>query len=53
MNRVLKGDIVYSRSKTSLQSCRDGYLVMEDGICRGVFETLPEKYFRWRIIPDT
>ena len=44
MNRVLKGDIVYSRSKTSLQSCKDGYLVIEEGRCRGVFEKLPEKY---------
>ena len=44
MNRVLKGDIIYSRSRTNLQSCKDGYLVIEEGKCRGVFEKLPEKY---------
>ena len=44
MNRILKGDIVYSQSETKLSSFRNGYLVIEGDRCRGVFEKIPEKF---------
>lgn len=47
MKRVLKGDIVYSETKDRLREYRNGYLVIEDGISRGVYETLPEIYQSW------
>lgn len=42
--RILKGDICFSESKNNLISAPDHYLVCEDGICRGIFPRLPEKY---------
>ena len=45
MNRfVLKGTVVYNKSKDELTALPVGYVVCEDGICRGAFEVLPEKY---------
>ncbi|MDO5344325.1 MAG: amidohydrolase family protein [Lachnospiraceae bacterium] len=41
---VLKGTIIYCKSKEELAAVDGGYAVCEDGICRGVFETLPERY---------
>ena len=41
---VLKGDLCYSLGMQKLQTREGAYLVCEEGICRGVFETLPEKY---------
>lgn len=41
---VLKGHILYSRSKTELAACEHAYLVCENGLCRGVFDVLPERY---------
>lgn len=43
-NFVLKGNICYSEDATHLRTVEAGYLVCEEGICAGVFETLPEKY---------
>ena len=41
---VLKGDICYSRIREELTVCPSGYAVCVDGICKGVFEELPEVY---------
>jgi len=41
---VLRGDICWSRSPKQLEALEDGYLVCEDGLCRGVFRALPERY---------
>lgn len=41
---VLKGDICYSENKDSLVLCPDSYAVCENGVSRGVFRKLPEKY---------
>ncbi|MBO2517432.1 MAG: guanine deaminase [Clostridiales bacterium] len=41
---IIKGDICWSKSKTELNTVRDGYLICEDGVCAGVFRYLPEKY---------
>lgn len=41
---VVRGDICYSRSPTSLRTQIDGYLVCVEGMCKGVFERLPDRY---------
>ena len=41
---VLRGDICYSVSPTQLRAVPDGYLVVEEGLCAGVFPQLPEGY---------
>lgn len=41
---ILKGDICYSKSLTELAVLKDGYAVCEDGVSRGVYEQIPEKY---------
>ena len=41
---VLKGHILYSASRTELAARENAYLVCENGLCRGVFDTLPQEY---------
>ena len=41
---VLKGNIIYSKDKTHLKLVRQGYLVCENGISKGVYRELPEEY---------
>lgn len=41
---VLKGNICYSKNQTELITEENAYLVCEDGICKGVFSFLPDKY---------
>ncbi len=41
---VLRGQIAYSEDKNSIATFSRGYLVCEDGICKGVFTELPEAY---------
>lgn len=41
---VLKGHICDSANKDQLRIVTDGYLVCEDGLCRGVFSRLPERF---------
>lgn len=43
-SRVIKGDIVYSVSRRSVKCVENGYLVVVDGICEGVFTQLPSEY---------
>jgi len=43
-NFIIKGNIIYSKDKTELTVKENAYLVCEDGVCVGTFETLPEKY---------
>lgn len=43
-NVVLKGAVVYSDGPGKLVGYDSAYVVCEEGICRGVFEELPEKY---------
>ena len=43
-NFVLKGNIMFSESKTELAAYPDSFLVCEDGVCGGVFEELPDQY---------
>lgn len=41
---VLKGDIIWSRTPQELAVCKDHYVVCEDGVCAGVFPTLPARF---------
>lgn len=44
MDFVLKGNLCYSESPERLTTLPGGYVVSINGICEGVFETLPERY---------
>ena len=39
--RILKGNIISSRSRTELEICEKSYLVCEDGKVEGIYRTLP------------
>ena len=41
---IIHGDICYSTDKNTLVTREGGYLVCENGICKGVFDTIPEEY---------
>lgn len=41
---ILHGDIVYSADQNTLITRPDSYLICVDGICAGVFDTIPEEY---------
>lgn len=41
---VLKGDILWSRTPQDMTICENQYVVCEDGVCAGVFSTLPERF---------
>ena len=41
---AIKGNICYSVDKDRLSVAQSSYAVCEDGICAGVYETLPEEY---------
>jgi len=41
---VLRGEIAYSENKDEIKTISGGYLVCEDGVCRGAYSELPEKY---------
>lgn len=43
-NFIMKGNIIFSKDKSELNVQKNAYLVCVDGLCAGVFETLPEKY---------
>ena len=43
-NLIMKGNIIFSKDKSELNVQKHAYLVCVDGLCAGVFETLPEKY---------
>jgi len=43
-NFVIKGNLCYSENSDSVRLMPASYLVVEDGICAGIFNELPEKY---------
>ena len=44
MNFIIKGNICYSTSISELSINEDSYLVCENGLSRGAFKSLPERY---------
>ena len=44
MTFALKGDIIYSKSSTELNECKDSYVICENQKSLGVFKELPEQY---------
>lgn len=49
-NFILKGDIAYSENKDKIETFEQGYLVCEEGICRGAFSQLPTEYEDFPVI---
>ncbi|MDP4108395.1 MAG: amidohydrolase family protein [Bacillota bacterium] len=47
---IIKGDICWSRDKSTLLSFSDHYLICTDGISQGVFEKIPDKYTGLKVI---
>ena len=47
-NFVLKGNICYSEDAKNLKLVEAGWLVCKEGLCAGVFETLPRNMHRIR-----
>lgn len=41
---ILKGDICFSKEKDAVSSFENHYVVCTDGICRGVFPSIPQEY---------
>ena len=41
---ILKGDLCFSTDPHTLKTVENGYLLCEDGICRGVYKALPDEY---------
>jgi len=41
---ILKGDICFSKEKNAISSFENHYVVCMDGICRGVFPSIPSEY---------
>lgn len=43
-NLILKGNICHTPEKDRLIIRKDAYLVCEEGLCRGIFDEIPEAY---------
>lgn len=48
-NFILKGNICYNVSKKELRTL-EGYVVCQDGVCKGAFEEIPEEYKSFELI---
>lgn len=46
-NLVLKGQLCFSSDMDTIEVVEDGYLVVENGVVRGVFRELPTRYAAW------
>ncbi len=46
-NFVIKGNLCYSENYNTVRLMPSAYLVVENGICSGIFNDLPEKYTAW------
>lgn len=49
-NFVLKGNLCYSLDEQHLQVVEQGFLVCEDGVSAGVYETLPAEYREYPVV---
>lgn len=54
MEYLLRGDICYSENLKNLICKENAYLHIKDGLCQGVYESLPRSCLLWklRIIPE-
>ena len=50
MDRILKGNIIYSKSAAELFTLEGGYLVCKNQLVHGVFEEIPDEYLCLPII---
>lgn len=50
---IIKGDICYSKNKNQLICQKDCYLICKDGISKGVFDTIPQKYSQLKLYDYT
>ena len=41
---ALKGNVLYTPRKDELKTCPNAYVICREGICEGVYETLPEEF---------
>ena len=39
--KILKGNIIYTKTKDTFEICEHGYLVCKDGKVEGIYQTLP------------
>ena len=44
MSFILKGNVCYSKTARELETVENAYLVCEDGISKGVYNNIPDKY---------
>lgn len=49
-NLILKGNICHTPEKDRLEIREDAYVVCGEGLCRGIFDTIPDKYLGMEII---
>ena len=47
---ILKGNIVYSKSAEELEIIEHGYIVCENGLVQGVYQTLPFAFGGYPVI---
>lgn len=47
---ILKGNILYAKTKEKLTSMPDGYVVCQSGHCQGVFQELPKAFQDYEIL---
>lgn len=50
MDFIIKGDFAFSKNQTELRTVKDGYLVCFNGICQGIFDTIPDQYRNLEIL---
>ena len=43
-DRILKGNILYCETPDRLRITENGFLIVENGICRGVFREIPNRF---------
>ncbi len=50
---ILKGNIAYSVSNRELCTFKDSFLVVKNGICKGVFKEIPKEFSSFKVIDYT
>lgn len=49
-NFVLKGNVLYSKSKDEIASFENAYVVCSGGVCKGVFDVVPSEFEHFEIV---